>query len=72
MIERKNEERGNFLTFYDRGIKTCLKKKDVFFHYSAISKHSLGLFELEFQHIILNIFKKVESKLKKFQKLMSW
>lgn len=27
MIERKNEERGNFLTFYDRGIKTCLKKK---------------------------------------------
>lgn len=30
MIERKNEERGNFLTFYDRGIKTCLKKKGCF------------------------------------------
>lgn len=59
------------MTFYDRGIKHVLKlsKKNVFF-IIQLSKHSVGLFKLEFQQNMLNISKKVESKPNKLEKLM--
>lgn len=59
------------MTFHDRGIKHVLKlsKKNVLF-IIQLSKHSVGLFKLEFQQNMLNISKKVESKPNKLEKLM--
>lgn len=42
----------------------------MFFFIIKLSKHSVGLFKLEFQQNMLNISKKVESKPKKLEKLM--
>lgn len=54
------------------GDKTCFKtvEKEYFFFIIQLSKHSVGLFKLEFQQNMLNISKKVESKPNKLEKLM--
>lgn len=71
LIDRMTE-RGNFFDILWQGDKTCFKtvEKEYFFFIIQLSKHSVGLFKLEFQQNMLNISKKVESKPNKLEKLM--